>query len=253
MKCLESLIVAFSMYSKIPMPQITWTKENMKNTLCYFPVIGAVIGALLWFWYWLCGIAGFGVMLQAAVAVLIPVLVTGGIHMDGFLDTSDALSSWQTTERRLEILKDPHTGAFAIIGAVMYYLLFFGFMTEIWDIKATIAVSVGFVLSRSLSGLAIGIFKCAKNSGLLYTFKSAAHKKTIVTVMILYIALCVAMLCFTGVYGLGTICAAVISFLWYRHVAYSKFGGITGDIAGYFVCICEVLCVIFGGVLCVLL
>lgn len=139
------------------------------------------------------------------------------------------------------------------IGAIMYYLLFFGFMTEIWDIKATIAVSVGFVLSRSLSGLAIGIFKCAKNSGLLYTFKSAAHKKTIVTVMILYIALCVAMLCFTGVYGLGTICAAVISFLWYRHVAYSKFGGITGDIAGYFVCICEVLCVIFGGVLCVLL
>ena len=73
------------------------------------------------------------------------------------------------------------------------------------------------------------------------------------TVMILYIALCVAMLCFTGVYGLSTICAAVISFLWYRHVAYSKFGGITGDIAGYFVCICEVLCVIFGGVLCVLL
>ena len=114
-------------------------------------------------------------------------------------------------------------------------------------------MSVGFVLSRSLSGLAIGIFKCAKNSGLLYTFKSAAHKKTIVTVMILYIALCVAMLCFTDVYGLGTICAAVISFLWYRHVAYSKFGGITGDIAGYFVCICEVLCVIFGGVLCVLL
>lgn len=50
-------------------------------------------------------------------------------------------------------------------------------MTEIWDIKAAIAVSVGFVLSRSLSGLAIGIFKCAKNSGLLYTFKSAAHKK----------------------------------------------------------------------------
>lgn len=106
MKCLESLIVAFSMYSKIPMPQITWTKENMKNTLCYFPLIGAVIGALLWLWYWLCGIAGFGVMLQAAVAVLIQVLVTGGIHLDGFLDTSDALSSWQTAERRLEILKD---------------------------------------------------------------------------------------------------------------------------------------------------
>ena len=107
----------------------------------------------------------------------LPVLVSGGIHTDGFIDTVDALSSYGDKEKKLEILKDTHTGAFAIIGAVMYYLLFFGFMTEIWDIKATIAVSVGFVLSRSLSGLAIGIFKCAKNSGLLYTFKSAAHKK----------------------------------------------------------------------------
>ena len=226
MNIIKSICVAFSMYSKIPMPRVEWNEKNMKYAMCFFPLVGAVIGGLMLLVRFLCG---------------------------GFIDTVDALSSYGDKEKKLEILKDPHTGAFAIIGAIMYYLLFFGFMTEIWDIKATIAVSVGFVLSRSLSGLAIGIFKCAKNSGLLYTFKSAAHKKTIVTVMILYIALCVAMLCFTGVYGLGTICAAVISFLWYRHVAYSKFGGITGDIAGYFVCICEVLCVIFGGVLCVLL
>ena len=253
MKIIKSICVAFSMYSKIPMPRVEWNEKNMKYAMCFFPLIGAVIGGLMLLVRFLCSRFGFNTSVYAVVMTALPVLVSGGIHTDGFIDTVDALSSYGDKEKKLEILKDPHTGAFAIIGAVMYYLLFFGFMTEIWDIKATIAVSVGFVLSRSLSGLTIGIFKCAKNSGLLYTFKSAAHKKTIVTVMILYIALCVAMLCFTGVYGLGTICAAVISFLWYRHVAYSKFGGITGDIAGYFVCICEVLCVIVGGVLCVLL
>lgn len=253
MNIIKSICVAFSMYSKIPMPRVEWNEKNMKYAMCFFPLVGAVIGGLMLLVRFLCGRFGFSTSVYAVVMTALPVLVSGGIHTDGFIDTVDALSSYGDKEKKLEILKDPHTGAFAIIGAIMYYLLFFGFMTEIWDIKAAIAVSVGFVLSRSLSGLAIGIFKCAKNSGLLYTFKSAAHKKTIVTVMILYIALCVAMLCFTGVYGLGTICAAVISFLWYRHVAYSKFGGITGDIAGYFVCICEVLCVIFGGVLCVLL
>ncbi len=50
-------------------------------------------------------------MLRASVAVLIPVLVTGGIHLDGLLDTADALSSWQTRERRLEILKDSPRGS----------------------------------------------------------------------------------------------------------------------------------------------
>ena len=233
MNIIKSICVAFSMYSKIPMPRVEWNEKNMKYAMCFFPLIGAVIGGLMLLVRFLCGRFGFKKSVYAVVMTALPVLVSGGIHTDGFIDTVDALSSYGDKEKKLEILKDPHTGAFAIIGAVMYYLLFFG--------------------SRSLSGLAIGIFKCAKNSGLLYTFKSAAHKKTIVTVMILYIALCVAMLCFTGVYGLGTICAAVISFLWYRHVAYSKFGGITGDIAGYFVCICEVLCVIVGGVLCVLL
>ena len=53
----------------------------------------------------------------AVILTVIPVFVTGGIHVDGLLDTSDALSSWQERTRRLEILKDSHAGAFAIITA----------------------------------------------------------------------------------------------------------------------------------------
>ena len=104
-RVLESIVVAFSMYSKIPMPHIEWNKENMKNVLCFFPWVGAVAGVLVWLWFLVSDQLGFGVMLRASVAVLIPVLVTGGIHLDGLLATADALSSWQTRERRLEILK----------------------------------------------------------------------------------------------------------------------------------------------------
>ena len=57
----------------------------------------------------------------AVVLVLVPVIVTGGIHVDGLLDTSDALSSWRDREKRLEILKDSHAGAFAVITACVYF------------------------------------------------------------------------------------------------------------------------------------
>ena len=168
MKVLESIVVAFSMYSKIPMPHIEWNKENMKNVLCFFPWVGAVAGVLVWLWFRVSDQFGFGVMLRASVAVLIPVLVTGGIHLDGLLDTADALSSGQTRERRLEILKDSHAGAFAIIVCCGYFLAAFGIWTEAGAEDIGV-LAVGFILSRALNGFGICTFPCAKNSGYFCT------------------------------------------------------------------------------------
>lgn len=116
MHVIRSLCIAFSTYSRIPVPQVAWTDENRKYSMCFFPLIGAVIGLLLWGWLALCDVLGFGALLRGAVGALLPILVTGGIHMDGFMDTSDALASWQPPEKRLEILKDSHVGAFAVLG-----------------------------------------------------------------------------------------------------------------------------------------
>ncbi|MDY5112348.1 MAG: adenosylcobinamide-GDP ribazoletransferase, partial [Bilifractor sp.] len=102
----ESFIVAFSMYSKIPMPHIEWSEKSMKYSMCFFPWIGLVIGLLEYLWFLLCGRTGVSDLLRSSIAVAIPLLVTGGIHFDGFLDTTDALSSWRTREERLRILKD---------------------------------------------------------------------------------------------------------------------------------------------------
>lgn len=87
--------VAFAMFSKIPMPRADWTKENMKYMFCFFPFIGTVIGILTMVVAWLGLRFGYEPGFVTVVLVLIPVLVTGGIHVDGLLDTSDALSSWQ--------------------------------------------------------------------------------------------------------------------------------------------------------------
>ena len=92
----ESVDVTFSMYSAIPMPQIEWNEKNMKYMLAFLPLVGVVQAALLLGWTALSGCLAVNGVLFAAVAALIPLLVTGGIHMDGLCDTADALASHQT-------------------------------------------------------------------------------------------------------------------------------------------------------------
>ena len=149
----ESFKIACSMYSKLPVPQSDWTEENMRYVMCFFPWIGAVIGlffAGVWNvkeWLASCGIY-YHELFYAAILTVLPIFVTGGIHMDGFLDTCDALSSWQEKERRLEILKDSHAGAFAILSCAVYLILTCGAMTSLRT-ELIPVVGLGFLMSRS--------------------------------------------------------------------------------------------------------
>ena len=72
MHVIRSLCIAFSTYSRIPVPQVAWTDENRKYSMCFFPLIGAVIGLLLWGWLALCDALGFGALLRGAVGALLP-------------------------------------------------------------------------------------------------------------------------------------------------------------------------------------
>lgn len=237
----NSLIVAFAMYSKIPMPNIEWSKENMKYPLCFFPLIGAVIGAILCGWRiaypYLCN----GNFLPAVVFVIVPVIVSGGIHVDGYIDTVDAICSHKPLERKLEILKDTHTGAFAIIMTLAYFLIALGVWSEM-PIDAVPVLAVGFVMSRALSGLAIVLFPHAKTSKLLAAFADGANKKIVGITMVVYVIVCSALMCYLQpLYGSIAILGAALSFGYYYYTAKKHFGGITGDVAGYFVQVCELI------------
>lgn len=250
MKWLESLIVALSMYSKIPMPHIEWTKENMRYALCFFPAAGAAEGAVLWLWFQASVFLTVGNVLRTAILVLIPVLITGGIHLDGLLDTADALSSWQTKERRLEILKDSHAGAFAIITCCAYFLAAFGIWSEA-DMDSVIVLGIGFILSRALSGFGISTFHCAKNSGLAAAFADAADKVKCRFILLTEAGVSIfLMVLYDWKRGFLAAASAVIVCLLCRRMAMRKFGGITGDIQGFFLQVGELTmayAVILGG------
>ena len=110
---ISGLLVAFSMYSAIPVPQVNWEKQTMRWALGFLPLIGVLIGAIEWFWFAFCVHFGAAGVFYAVIAALIPLAVSGGIHLDGLCDTCDALCSFGDREKRLAILKDPHVGALA--------------------------------------------------------------------------------------------------------------------------------------------
>ena len=239
MRLVYALVIAFSTYSKIPMPQIEWNDDRMRYSVCFFPLVGAVIGFIFWLWMWLCETFGFGLLLKGAVAAVIPIIISGGIHMDGFIDVMDARSSWQPKERKLEILKDPHVGAFAIIGCICYMLMFAGFASEA-TFSDAVLLAQAFILSRALSGYALVTLRGAKTSGLLNSFKSNAQKNSVKISMLVYVVACSAVCIYIS--PIQTLCgllACGFCLIYYWKMSYKQFGGITGDLAGYFTHICE--------------
>lgn len=236
---IQSIIVAFSMYSKIPMPKIEWNKKNMKYALCFFQAVGLVIGAVLYTVMWFGMKYQMGKLFLSCIATVIPVFITGGIHLDGYLDTIDALSSYADKEKRLEILKDSNSGAFAIIFGIVYFVLSIGIWSEMsWNAMPFIWIS--YIMSRTLSAFSIAAFPLAKNTGLAATFQDNAHRKNVKIVMVIYfIVESLLMLYVNLLLGTAVIVVSLLSFAYHYYVCKKKFGGITGDLAGYFLQICE--------------
>lgn len=238
-RLLGSLVIAFSMYSSIPMPTVEWTSGRMKYAMCFFPLVGAVTGfltcgsylALLWL--------GFGRMAHIFPAA-VPLLLTGGIHMDGFLDVIDARSSHKEREKKLEILKDPHTGAFAIIGCGVYLIAYISIFQAL-EPAFLPAYGAVFVVTRALSGLSVVTFPLAKGTGLAAAFSRQAQKKAVAAAMVVILAAAEVFIAYVS-----TVTAALIMgvtaglvYWYYYRMAKREFGGITGDLAGYFLQLCE--------------
>ncbi|MCM1026332.1 MAG: adenosylcobinamide-GDP ribazoletransferase [Roseburia sp.] len=235
---MKSLIIAFSMYSRIPMPRCEWNERSMRYSMCFFPLVGVALGLCSAGVYFGLGALGFGETARALALTAIPILVTGGIHMDGYLDTVDAKSSWKSREEKLRILKDPHMGAFACIYGIVYLFLTAAFFSEAGN-EEIFSIALGYVLSRILSAISVVTFRKAKKEGMAAA-SADASSPAVKWILVLELVLCAAvMTALSPRYGLVSLAAGFCCLGWYRHMAYKSFGGVTGDLAGYFLQICE--------------
>ena len=239
---LKSLASAFLMYSRIPMPKVEWKEENRRYALCFFPLIGVVIGILFCAWSQVCSVLGFNDIIRGAVAMFIPFAVTGGIHMDGYCDVNDARASWGDRDKKLSIMKDSHIGAFASIHMAVYLILQTAVFSQISGLKMILCCGLCFVLSRALSGIAAVTFRSANKEGTLQSFVRPSHRTlTLVSLCITALIVYLAVFILSPVSGVAVLIVSVVVFLYYRRTAYKEFGGTTGDIAGWFLQLEELL------------
>lgn len=240
MRWIKACMIAFSMYSRIPMPRFEWKESDMKYALCFFPAVGGVIGICLFLWQRICLAFRIGQAAYILVGTAIPLLITGGFHADGFMDTEDALCSLQSRERKLEILKDSHIGTGSVIRFFIYYLIYLAAFSEVRGERAVLIIGIGFVLSRVLSGIGMLTFRHARKDGMLRRFSDSTEKKTVLPVLLLELVMCMAgMLALSPCIGIFSLTGAAVCFMYYRYRSEKEFGGITGDTAGYFLLLCE--------------
>ncbi len=226
------------------MPSFDMDEEDMKHAISALPFTGAVTGLLSYGAYKgliLMDIPLFPLML---ILSLIPLIITGGFHLDGFMDVEDALASCRPKEKKLEIMKDPHIGAFAVIAAAVYGMIWaaslYILLSKPCDGYVYIYMSSFFVI-RALCGLTCTMFEKAKKEGMLHSETDAADSRDRLILFVFSVSGLLLFMYFDLMAGALCSAALILFTFIYKRRCQKEFGGITGDTAGYYICTGEAL------------
>lgn len=244
--------MAWGMFCWIPCPYKEWRMEDRKAQVAMLPLVGALIGVVVCLCWWLLSLIGCGGLLAGALLTGVYFLLTGFIHVDGFMDCSDAIMPRHPEmEERRRILKDPHAGAFAVICLVIMLLVFTGSMADIADqfsIKACSLLVVIFTASRTVSALEVIMREPMEGSQYSQLKEPGRARDTIPAIVILAVVLGICELImanfswwaliaelYSNIIVLTVMVAAFITC----SVDCRKLGGMNGDISGHMITISE--------------
>lgn len=243
MDVLKSLALAFSCFTRLPVPKVDWDPKNMRFMLACLPVVGIVVGCIVAAWCLIADAVAFGPALKAAGIALLPLAVTGGFHLDGFSDVVDAQSSHASPAKKREIMKDPHIGSFAAIAIAAYLIAYFGIATEVpagW--RCAVLILCLHVMSRCGSGFASSVFWGNGSAGMLTSFRDSSDVRFNAGVVIaFFIVAGIGAIIVAPVCGIAMIAAEALLLVWLNMFANRNFGGMSGDVAGFFLQVCELV------------
>ncbi|MCQ6276942.1 adenosylcobinamide-GDP ribazoletransferase [Bacillus sp. V3B] len=240
MKTIKGLIMSIQFFTSIPIPyEVPMDRIHMEKAIKMFPLLGLLQG--IFYSFLLYGLMHWTPFSPLAVAFIIwlsLITLTGGLHLDGWMDASDAFFSYRDKQKRLEIMKDPRVGAFGVLSIIVLLSARFLFIYEI-TLQAVDATYLFILLipffSKSVMGILLLKVRAAKEDGLGMLFKNAATPRTlwVYPVYIVIVFGGVLLMLPEAVNGvlLLLMVATVFLFITSRKVV-KWFGGITGDVLG---------------------
>ena len=223
-----------SMFCSIPAPQV-WDEKARDKMLLFLPIVGLEIGAIWALLAWACRLLNLPALVTGLILCAYPFLITGFIHLDGYMDVTDAVKSCRSLERRREILKDSHVGAFAVIGIVLLMLAqfaFFAAVPENVDYRILMFVPA---ISRCGSSLAVTVLKPMNTSQYAAQKKPKSHVAVLLAMTAAFLA---AGFLLCGRYGF-VLLGGMAGYSLALRKAYKSLEGMNGDISGYALTISE--------------
>lgn len=249
MDLLKAFFMAWGNFCSIPCPWRPWDDNLRKQMLGAFPVLGLMLGIIWYGLFYVLELINIPVLLSAVILAIYPFFISGFMHLDGFMDCSDAICSRAPIEKKLEILKDSRVGAFAVIWVVVLFLLMFASMytcllEEGYGLELLIAIPV---ISRAVSGIAV--LKLPRLGTSQYSSLEENNGAIIAAVAIFTICVIGAVtaieVCNDNALVPWAMALQIVIQIMFIRKGVRSLGGMSGDISGYGISWSEVLAVFF--------
>ncbi len=236
---LHGFAMCQSMFCALPSPWKIWDEKAKGIMLLFLPVVGLEIGLVWALLAWLCSLWQLPNLVTGILLCIWPYLATGFIHLDGFMDVTDAVKSWRSLERRREILKDSHVGSFSVIAIVILVLSQFALFASVKPNADSLILLFVPAVSRCGSALAVTGLKSMSTSQYADQKKPKGHL-VILSLMLAAFLTLGFLLC--GKYGFA-LAGGVLGYGLALRRGYRSLEGMNGDIAGYALTVSE-LCAV---------
>lgn len=249
-KLYKGFIMALSMFTIIPTPYVEWDDEGVKNMMKFYPTIGLIVGVIWSVVYYIMNFLNTSMVLKSVVIMIVPFVITGMLHLDGFMDVCDAILSRRDREEKLRILKDSKIGAFAVIALLILFFLQFGGIYSIIqkNIPFYILILIP-VVSRSIVAYFLLSRPTIKESTLGTYFKKGTNVKDIIIMVFSLIFAGGVSFLLLQIPGLVLVSLIILGVTLAVEKCKKEFGGISGDVAGFALVIGEVAGILVLGII----
>jgi len=221
------LALAWSFLTVLPVPASDAGPRNLAASLAFFPLVGVGLGALLG----TLGLLLDRLLPSGPVAVLlvgVAVFLTGGLHLDGLMDTADGVFGGRSRERRLEIMRDSRVGSFGVCAGALALIAQYSCLSTLGGLARLATLVAALALSRWAMVVAIRWFPAARSSGLGATFQGAASGWPFVVAT----AIAVGAALTAGLSGLVALALGSFVVILGGRFLVGRLGGLTGDTYG---------------------
>jgi adenosylcobinamide-GDP ribazoletransferase len=219
------LLSALAFLTRLPVPA---RDTRLEPAVPWLPTVGLILGAIL-------ALVDLGLralpvssLVVSALLVVLLLILTGALHADGLMDTCDAVFSHATAERRLEIMRDPRSGAFGVVGIVCIMLLKVASIDALPSGMRSGALVLAPTLGRWSIVLLATAFPYGRPTGLGAPLKAAATPRNFALASVVPLILCGALWPNGALLGVLAIVIALLLGRW----LVSLLPGLTGDCYG---------------------